>query len=96
MAKRCGNIYAGIGGWTYEQWRGVFYPKNLPHALELTYAATLLTSLEINGTLYRTADPSRLPKFGFRGARRIHVFAERSALQSAYAQRSRRFDQAFS
>jgi hypothetical protein len=22
-----GNIYCGIGGWTYEPWRGVFYPK---------------------------------------------------------------------
>ena len=58
MAKRCGNIYAGIGGSTYEQWRGVFYPKSLPHALELTYAAALLTSLEINGTLYRTQTPA--------------------------------------
>ena len=22
-----GNIYCGIGGWTYEPWRGVFYPR---------------------------------------------------------------------
>ena len=30
-----GRIYTGIGGWTYEPWRGVFYPKGLPHAREL-------------------------------------------------------------
>src|SRR5262245_13918348 len=54
MTKRQGNIYAGIGGWTYEPWRGVFYPKGLPHARELEYAGEHLTSIEINGTFYRT------------------------------------------
>ena len=58
MAKRSGKIYAGIGGWSYEQWRGVFYPKSLPHALEFTYAAAHLTSIEINGTFYRTQTPA--------------------------------------
>src|SRR6185503_18472136 len=53
MAK-AGKIYAGIGGWTYEPWRGVFYPKGLPHAQELSYAGKHLTSIEINGTFYRT------------------------------------------
>ena len=24
-----GKIYVGIGGWTFEPWRGVFYPKGL-------------------------------------------------------------------
>ncbi len=27
-----GAIRAGIGGWTFEPWRGVFYPEKLPHA----------------------------------------------------------------
>jgi uncharacterized protein YecE (DUF72 family) len=54
MTKRQGNVYVGIGGWTYEPWRGVFYPKSLPHARELAYAAAHLTSIEVNGTFYRT------------------------------------------
>lgn len=54
---RAGKIYVGIGGWTYEPWRGVFYPKGLPHAKELTYAAEHLTSIEVNGTFYRTQTP---------------------------------------
>ena len=33
-----GAIRVGIGGWTYEPWRGVFYPKDLPHKRELEYA----------------------------------------------------------
>ena len=49
-----GNIFTGIGGWTFEPWRGVFYPDGLPHNKELEYAAAHLTSIEINGTFYRT------------------------------------------
>src|SRR6476659_7520977 len=30
-----GKIRVGIGGWTFEPWRGTFYPKGLPHAREL-------------------------------------------------------------
>jgi uncharacterized protein YecE (DUF72 family) len=52
-----GKIYVGIGGWTYEPWRGVFYPQGLPHARELEYAAQHLTSIEVNGTFYRTQTP---------------------------------------
>lgn len=58
-----GKIYCGIGGWTYEPWRGVFYPKGLPHARELSYAAAHLTSIEINGTFYRTQTPATFRKW---------------------------------
>src|SRR6266850_4005677 len=58
-----GQIRAGIGGWTFEPWRGVFYPKGLAHAKELAYAATHLTSIEINGTFYRTQSPATFRKW---------------------------------
>lgn len=48
-----GQIRVGIGGWTYEPWRGTFYPPGLPHARELEYAASKVTAIEINGTYYR-------------------------------------------
>jgi uncharacterized protein YecE (DUF72 family) len=50
-------ICVGIGGWTYAPWRGVFYPKGLKHAEELSYAGRHLTSIEINGTFYRLQKP---------------------------------------
>ena len=50
-------IRVGIGGWTFEPWRGLFYPDGLRHADELPYAAERLTSIEINGTFYRTQTP---------------------------------------
>jgi len=57
------KIYVGIGGWTYEPWRGVFYPKGLPHARELSYAAEHMTSIEVNGTFYRTQSPATFRKW---------------------------------
>jgi uncharacterized protein YecE (DUF72 family) len=63
MTKRPSSIYVGIGGWTYEPWRGVFYPKGLPHARELSYAGEHLTSIEVNGTFYRTQTPATFRKW---------------------------------
>jgi uncharacterized protein YecE (DUF72 family) len=48
-----GRIHVGIGGWSYAPWRGVFYPKGLKQADELAYAASRLTSIEINATHYQ-------------------------------------------
>ena len=62
MAK-AGQIRVGVGGWTFEPWRGVFYPKGLPHARELQYASQRLTSIEINGTFYRTQTPASFAKW---------------------------------
>ena len=48
------SVRVGIGGWTFEPWRGVFYPEGLPHARELEHAGRQLKTIEINGTFYRT------------------------------------------
>lgn len=62
MAKQ-GQIRAGIGGWTFEPWRGVFYPEGLPHARELEYAGQHLPTIEINGTYYSTQKPATFAKW---------------------------------
>lgn len=58
-----GKIYAGVGGWTFEPWRGVFYPEGLVQKRELEYAASKLTSIEINGTYYSTFKPDSWMKW---------------------------------
>lgn len=57
------RIYVGVGGWTYEPWRGVFYPKGLPQSRELEYAGQHLTSIEVNGTFYSTMKPASFRKW---------------------------------
>lgn len=52
-----GPIRIGIGGWTFEPWRGVFYPEDLTQKRELEYASRQLTSIEVNGTYYGSQKP---------------------------------------
>jgi len=63
MTPKTGQIRIGIGGWTFEPWRGVFYPKGLPHSKELAYASERLTSIEVNGTFYRSQTPATFRKW---------------------------------
>ena len=58
-----GKIRIGIGGWTYEPWRGTFYPDKLPQKRELEYAGRQLTSIEINGTFYGLQKPETFAKW---------------------------------
>ena len=62
-AAKSGRIFIGIGGWTFEPWRGVFYPEKLVQAKELQYAASKLTSIEINGTYYGSQKPESFRKW---------------------------------
>jgi uncharacterized protein YecE (DUF72 family) len=57
-AMTSGIIRVGIAGWTYEPWRGVFYPKGLKRQQELEYAASQFRSIEINGTFYGMQKPA--------------------------------------
>lgn len=56
MSKQ--SIRVGIGGWTYEPWRGTFYPDKWPQKRELEYAARAVTAIEINGTYYSSFKPA--------------------------------------
>jgi uncharacterized protein YecE (DUF72 family) len=62
-AKASGAIRVGVGGWTYEPWRGHFYPAKLAHDRELEYASRQLTSIEINGTYYGSQKPATFAKW---------------------------------
>jgi uncharacterized protein YecE (DUF72 family) len=64
MARdRKNSIYVGIGGWTFEPWRGEFYPDGLAQKRELEYASSKLTSIEVNGTYYGSQKPESFAKW---------------------------------
>lgn len=58
-----GRIHVGVGGWTFEPWRGTFYPEKWPQARELEYAGRHLTAIEINGTFYGSQKPASFVKW---------------------------------
>lgn len=63
-AKGQGAIRVGIGGWTFEPWRGgTFYPKGLAQKRELEYASRRLTSIEVNGTYYGSQKPESFARW---------------------------------
>jgi uncharacterized protein YecE (DUF72 family) len=57
------RIRIGVGGWTYEPWRGRFYPVGLAQKRELEFASRKLTSIEINGTYYGSQKPASFAKW---------------------------------
>lgn len=46
------RFYAGTSGWNYGNWRGSFYPQDLPSKKFLSFYATRLDSAELNYSFY--------------------------------------------
>jgi len=47
------EYYIGTSGWHYEDWRGFFYPDNLPKAKWLEFYARYFPTVELNNSFYR-------------------------------------------
>ncbi len=62
-ARQVGTVRVGISGWTYAGWRGVFFPKGLKHKDELSYAAGIFPSIEVNGTFYSLQRPESFARW---------------------------------
>src|ERR1044071_1014655 len=58
-----GRIRIGISGWRYAGWRGGFYPAELRHADELSYASRHFDTIEINGTHYSLQRPDSFARW---------------------------------
>jgi uncharacterized protein YecE (DUF72 family) len=48
------RVWIGTSGWTYDGWRGPFYPKDVPKKRWLGWDSGKFTTTEINGSFYRT------------------------------------------
>ena len=47
------SVTTGTSGWQYRDWRGAFYPPQVPQRRWLEYYATQFGTVENNGTFYR-------------------------------------------
>ena len=45
--------YAGTSGYSYKEWKGLFYPSDISNDAMLAYYAERLSTVEINNTFYR-------------------------------------------
>ena len=54
------NLYVGTSGYSYKEWKGNFYPEDLPAKEMLAYYSQRLPAVEINNTFYRLPQPSMI------------------------------------
>jgi uncharacterized protein YecE (DUF72 family) len=57
------KLLAGTSGFAYKQWKGPFYPADLPDAGMLRYYSTRFPAVEINNTFYRTPTAAVLSRW---------------------------------
>src|ERR1700741_3228277 len=54
------NLHVGTSGYSYKEWRGNFYPEDLPAKEMLAYYSRRLPAVEINNTFYRLPQASMI------------------------------------
>lgn len=47
------DLYIGTSGFSYKEWKGHFYPEDLPASKMLEYYSSQFNAVEINNTFYR-------------------------------------------
>jgi len=52
------RIHIGSCAWTYEDWRGAFYPADLPDNRRLAWYAGIFNAVEIDSTFYANPPPA--------------------------------------
>ena len=60
------TLRAGTSGYAFKEWKGAFYPPELPDAEWLGYYATRFPTVEINNTFYRMPKESVLREWSAR------------------------------
>jgi uncharacterized protein YecE (DUF72 family) len=54
------KLHVGTSGYSYKEWKGNFYPEDLPAKEMLSYYSRRLPAVEINNTFYRLPQPSMI------------------------------------
>lgn len=47
------RLYAGTSGYSYPEWKGSFYPEDLPNSRFLEFYSDVFSAVEVNNTFYR-------------------------------------------
>lgn len=54
------KLHVGTSGYSYKEWKGNFYPEDLPAKEMLAYYSRRLPAVEINNTFYRLPQPGMI------------------------------------
>ena len=76
-------IWVGTSGYNYPEWKGSFYPANLPAAKMLPYYAARFPTVEINYTFYRMPTEKLVAGWAGADAEPVQADAEGAAADHA-------------
>jgi len=89
------NLLVGTSGYSYKEWKGIFYPDKLPAKEMLAYYSSRLPAVEINNTFYRLPQQSMLEtwrdqvpvgfRFSIKASQRITHFKRLNNVESETA-----------
>src|SRR5215210_7550374 len=57
------RVIVGTSGYSYKEWKGTFYPADLPAAKMLSFYAAQFSTVEINNSFYRMPDAKTVAKW---------------------------------
>lgn len=66
MTPNKAELFIGTSGWTYDHWKGPFYPDELPRTRWLEFYCEHFRSVEINNTFYQLPKKDTLRNWGKR------------------------------
>jgi uncharacterized protein YecE (DUF72 family) len=80
------NLWVGTSGFQYTEWKGTFYPEDLPAAKMLAFYAERLSTTEVNYTFHRIPSPKSIQnwwegtpehfKFSLKAPQKVTHFAK--------------------
>jgi len=89
------HVYSGTSGFSYDEWKGCFYPAGLPARSMLAYYGERLPAVEMNGTFYRVPSAKTLAawreqvpegfRFALKAPRKITHFGRLSGVDDTVA-----------
>ena len=88
------KVLIGTSGYDYPEWKGVFYPEDLPRKDFLSYYATQFNALELNNSFYNMPTAQRMLSFYERSEGKLSFSVKANRLLTHQVERSWQTDAA--
>jgi len=85
-------LWVGTSGWSYREWRGTWYPPELPRSRWLPFYAERFATVELNSSFYRLPRPEQLQRWAA-DVQEEFLFAVKAPRQITHEQRLQHCDE---
>src|SRR5947209_7092939 len=78
------NYHIGCSGWSYKEWKGLFYPADLPASAWFDYYSTIFDTVELNTTFYHLPRKLTITNWRKKAPEHFYFAAKASRLITHY------------